>query len=298
MKKSSQKLSSIFCVAKEMIPGHGEDSFYYDSSEDGFVVASFDGCGGSGSKKYENFSGKTGAYIASRAVSGGVKAWFEQSKSDETLVNYVTQSINICKNYSDKKGRVMGSLGKDFPTTACIIKGALGRNGVSATCFWAGDSRCYMLDNAGLHQLTQDDLDGQDAMSNLLNDGVMTNVISASSPFELHSKEMFFNYPCLLITATDGCFGYLASPMAFEQLLLDSLLNAKNPYEWRKALYDNMNEVAGDDFTLCVAACGFKDFNSIKKYYEKRRKALEQFISPESDVESMWEMYKVKYSME
>ena len=67
----------------------------------------------------------------------------------------------------------MGSLGKAFPTTASVITGKTNGNKVDVTCYWAGDSRCYMLDANGLHQLTADDLDGQDAMSNLSNDGVM-----------------------------------------------------------------------------------------------------------------------------
>ena len=298
MKKSSRTPDSIFCIAKEMIPDHGEDSFYYDSEENEFVVAALDGCGGSGSKKYENFSGKTGAYVASRAVCGGVKSWFCESREDSELINFIVKSLDVCKGYADKAGRIMGSLGKAFPTTAAIIKGTMTKSGLKAKCFWAGDSRCYMLDVKGLHQLTKDDLDGQDAMSNLLNDGVMTNVISASAPFEIHSKEFTFDYPCIVFAATDGCFGYLNSPMEFEHLLLVSLVNAKNPYEWHKNLYDRMNEVAGDDFTLCVAVCGFKDFESLKNYYSKRIGKLAQMLNSGEDPVELWKSYKKSYSME
>jgi len=49
---SSLDISTIFSVAKEMIPGNGEDSYYYQSEKDRFIIASLDGCGGSGSKKY------------------------------------------------------------------------------------------------------------------------------------------------------------------------------------------------------------------------------------------------------
>ena len=155
-----------------------------------------------------------------------------------------------------------------------------------------------MLNKQGLHQLTADDLDGQDAMSNLLNDGVMTNVISAGSPFELHRKDFSFNYPCVLISATDGCFGYLNSPMEFEYLLLDTLCSASSLYEWKTALYDAFDSVAGDDFTLCVGACGFKDFNDMKKAFLSRRLYVkEKYIDSETDKTVLWEEYKKDYSM-
>lgn len=296
MKKANEKLNSLFCVNKEMIPDHGEDSFYYDANGNNFIVAAFDGLGGSGSKRYENFSEKTGAYVGSRAVCGGVKAWFEESGKSETLVNYIGKALEVCNNYADKTGRIMGSLGKAFPTTAAMVTGSLSRNGISMNCFWAGDSRCYMLDSEGLHQLTEDDLDGQDAMSNLLNDGVMTNVISASNPFELHTKSKSLNYPCIFLAATDGCFGYLKSPMEFEYLLIDTLVHSKSLYEWRSALYDRILGVTGDDFTLCVAICGYKDFNDIKKRFLKRYTYMDTtYINTEEDVILLWEKYKDNY---
>ena len=297
MKKANQQLNSLFCVNKEMIPDHGEDSFYYDADGNDFIVAAFDGLGGAGSKRYENFSEKTGAYVGSRAVCGGVKSWFEESRKNDTIVNYIGRALEICNTYADKTGRIMGSLGKAFPTTAAIVKGVVSKNGVSMNCFWAGDSRCYMLNSEGLHQLTEDDLDGQDAMSNLLNDGVMTNVISAGAPFELHVKSKAINSPCIFLAATDGCFGYLKSPMEFEYLLLDTLVNSKNLYEWRAAMYDRILSVTGDDFTLCVAICGYKDFNDIKKRFIKRYAYMDAtYINTQEDVLSLWEKYKVGYS--
>jgi len=194
----------------------------------------------------------------------------------------------------------MGSLGKAFPTTASIITGKTNNKKISQlkiSCFWAGDSRCYMLDFEGLHQLTTDDLDGQDAMSNLTNDGVMTNVINATAPFEIHFKELTVGHPCILLTATDGCFGYLNSPMEFEYLLIDTLLNAKSIIEWRIMLNDRMNQVSGDDYTLCVAACGFKDFDNLKSTFVDRREYVSNvYINNPEDVYNLWEVYKKDYS--
>lgn len=297
MKKANRELNSIFSVAEEMKKNNGEDCFYFDVIDDDFIIASFDGCGGSGSKKYENYSGKTGAYIASRAVCGGIKSWFCESGKDNEISEYIHEALSVCKQYADKAGRIMGSLGKAFPTTAAIITGQIGENKVDTTCYWAGDSRCYMLDADGLHQLTADDLDGQDAMSNLSNDGVMTNVINASTSFEVHNKKISFNSPCILLTATDGCFGYLNSPMEFEYLLTDSLIKAKNLHEWKVALNERMHNVTGDDYTLCVAICGFTDFEDIKKSFVKRNEyIIEKYMNSQNDVNAMWNLYKEDYS--
>lgn len=298
MKETVRKLNSIFSVAEEMVRNNGEDCFYYDAIGDKFIISAFDGCGGSGSKKYENFSGKTGAYIASRAVCGGVKSWFCESNAEEELHKYINESLLICKKYADKSGRIMGSLGKAFPTTAAIITGNIYNDKCIITCYWAGDSRCYMLDSEGLHQLTADDLDSQDAMSNLSNDGVMTNVINATTSFEIHNKTIEIKQPCVLLTATDGCFGYLKSPMEFEHLLVNSLVKSKSILEWKTSLNERMHAVAGDDYTLCGAICGFSDFEDIKNNFVKRNEyVIEKYIKTEKNIYDMWDEYKKDYSV-
>lgn len=297
MKKASYELNSIFSVSEEMVIDNGEDCFYYESVGDKFIISSFDGCGGSGSKKYDNYSGKTGAYMASRAVCGGVKVWFNESNKSEKLKKYILDALSVCKKYAGKSGRVMGSLGKAFPTTASIITGKINSKNVDVNCFWAGDSRCYLLDANGLHQLTADDLESKDAMSNLSDDGVMTNVINASTPFEIHSKNFVFDIPCIFLTATDGCFGYLNSPMEFEYLLTDSLVKAKNMYEWEIALNERMHDVAGDDYTLSVAVYGFKEFKEMQKNFMKRNDYVEDFyINSKNNINTMWDIYKKDYS--
>ena len=154
-----------------------------------------------------------------------------------------------------------------------------------------------MLDSKGLHQLTKDDLDDQDAMTNLTNDGVMSNVINASSPYEIHYKEVVVDHPCIFLTATDGCFGYLNSPMEFEHLLLSTLVEAKSILQWRILLNDRMNKVAGDDYTLCVAVTGYKAFEDIRKDFVKREEYVaDAYINNDCDVNSLWEVYKVEYS--
>ena len=298
MKKKNRELNLIFSVAEEMVKNNGEDHFYYDIKNNNFIIAALDGCGGSGSKKYENYSGKTGAYIASRAVCGGIKSWFCQSHTGTELPQFIHEALSVCTHYADKTGRILGTLGKAFPTTAALISGSWDADKISVNCFWAGDSRCYMLNSNGLHQLTKDDLDDEDAMSNLTNDGVMTNVINASTAFELHSKTLVLKEPCILLTATDGCFGYLNSPMEFEYLLVDSLVKSRNVFEWKIALNERMHSIAGDDYTLCVAGYGFDDFEEIRHVFAKRNETLvKNYINPSNDVNTLWEAYKKEYSI-
>ena len=298
MKRFNPKLNALFCVAKEMKPENGEDSFFFDSADDKFIVAAFDGCGGSGAKKYENYSGKTGAYVASRAVCGGVEKWFNDNADSDRMISYVSDALTVCKHYADKTGTIRGSLSKAFPTTAAVVVGKMQKNTLSVNCFWAGDSRCYLLDSRGLHQLTDDDLDVKDAMANLTADGVMTNVVNASTYFEIHNKTISVTEPCILISATDGCFGYLSSPMAFEHMLTATLVKAKNLNEWKTSLFDSMSEIAGDDFTLCTAVVGYKDFDGIKQDLFKRNEYVAQnFLNENYDLDDLWEIYKKDYSV-
>lgn len=290
---NADTLSLIFCVEKEMRPGNGEDSYYFAATDKRSIVAAFDGCGGIGSRHYKNYSDKTGAYVASRAVCGGVKAWFENGAEIEKIDENVKRALGVCNKFADKAGRLVGSLGKSFPTTAAIIS----INNNVATCIWAGDSRCYILDCDGLHQLTEDDVSGEDALSNISNDGVLTNVISGGSAFVLHKKNIIIDKPCMLFTATDGCFGYLNSPMEFEYLLTSTLMESECADHWKKLLADNFSEFTGDDYTLCAALYGFADFQSIKQYFYRRNEYVrDTYIASDASVNEKWEQYKAAYS--
>lgn len=299
MKTSKMELNAIFSVAQEIKKaGNGEDCLYYEAADNNFIIAAFDGLGGAGGRRYENYSGKTGAFIASRAIAGAVKAWYQESNTPQDLSSYLHRSLLICENYADKGGKIMGSLGKSFPTTVAMLTGNITKGCLDITCYWAGDSRCYILDFNGLHQLTEDDLNDEDAMSNLKNDGIMTNVVSASVKFDIHIKEMSTDEPCILLSATDGCFGYLRSPMEFEHLITDSLIKSNNIYEWKLALDDAIKKVTGDDFTLCVAICGFKDFNSVKKYFKERNNLVySKYINTDTEPDILWQDYKPGYSI-
>lgn len=292
---SSNMVRSVFSVAGEMISGKGEDSYLYSVNGDSALIAAFDGCGGIGSRRYLNYSEKTGAYISSRAVCGGVKAWFDNEPyNDEALYEYIKRALNVCDAYADPESGLRGSLKKSFPTTAAVIRVDNG----SATCFWAGDSRCYLLDADGLHQLSDDDIDGEDAFSNISGDGVLTNVICSSLPFVIHNKQIPLQRPCVLVTASDGCFGYLNTPMDFEYLIISTLVMSNSIDEWQSNLDKRIREYTGDDYTMCIAVYGYEDFCQLRNEYTARAsRVYTQYIASETENDEKWNMYKDGYSM-
>lgn len=292
-------------VHEEKIRGNGEDSFLFSFNNDGGIIAVFDGCGGSGARKYSNYQNKTGAYMASRVVSGAARDWFRESQPLDIsiLKEKVKSYLSMCKEYGGQMTAIKGSITKEFPTTAAITVCTLKESNLAATVVWAGDSRCYFLDSHGLKQLSKDDVDGLDSMDNLTADGILTNVISMSKDFDLHHKTFLFSLPCILITATDGCFGYFSTPMEFENLLLSTLQDSDTPQEWEQRIAQSLSGLSGDDFTLCGMVFGFEDFVELKKSMAKRCENLQHCyidkISKNNNTTNnqLWEEYKTDYLM-
>ena len=142
------------------------------------------------------------------------------------MKRYIEKGYDQCTRYAGGSSRIRGGLFREFPTTAAIVYIQNSSRGILLHVIWAGDSRVYLMDGRGLAQLSGDDIEGEDAFTNLYNDGVLTNVLSSDKNYALHSKSILLSEPALVLTATDGCFGYLSSPMEFEYLLLESLEGA------------------------------------------------------------------------
>ena len=284
---SLQMLSQKVIVEGEMIAGKCEDSYLYLANEEMIVLGVFDGCGGSGARKYPVFGNHTGAYLGARIVCGVVHDWFDRYAAEipeEKWLEYLKVEITRnLKRYAEKGGKslIKGSMISSFPTTATFTVCRYIENKLCVEYIWAGDSRGYLLNKKGLFQITEDDVDGEDAMSNLTNDGVLTNMISASSNFVLHNRRLEPEMPCVVVNATDGCFNYLRSPMHFEYLLLDSLLSADNIAQWEKNLEQNMRAVSGDDHDLTMALFGYEEFGNIHEEYKSRLAYIEEtYILP------------------
>ncbi|MCD7763211.1 MAG: protein phosphatase 2C domain-containing protein [Lachnospiraceae bacterium] len=295
-------LGTIVNVYSEKLEGKGEDAFVSLAVENGAMIGCLDGCGGIGSRRYAAFDSHTGAYVASRVAAQAASEWFLtgmewgalSSLSEKALAALIQKALQACKGMEPVSSGLKGALTRDFPTTLTLALADL----TSVFFYWAGDSRGYLLDKNGLHQMTADDVEQQDAMLNLLDDSPLKNVVSASKSFVIHKRKITLQNPGILLTCTDGCFGYLNSPMAFEWMLLDTMQLAKSPSEWEKLLKERMTAVAGDDFTLLAMVLGYSDFLHMKQDFGDRyAKMTSGFRQADSDRARMawWSEYKTEY---
>lgn len=295
--------SVSFC--HEMIENGGEDSFFSSIKEDKAIVAVFDGCGGLDSKIYQNFSFKTGAYMASRLLSGATKAWFDNVGDPADIDEYkklADRALGIAAQYADKRNVVIkGTMHKDFASTLCAAVVKPKKDKMHVDFAWAGDSRGYIFSPEGLVQMTRDDIRNEDAMSNLRNDGVLANVAYHGGKYSVNKRSATVTYPAIVVCATDGCFGYMTTPMEFEYLLLKALSKSKNANDWKELILHDLKEISGDDCTMSLISLGFGDFAELKNAMEPRKKYMEETyinkianLSYEQKV-SLWDEYKENY---
>lgn len=208
-----------------------------------------------------------------------------------------------------------------LPTTMAVV--ALQRTqpgGSTWAChlLWAGDSRAYVFEADGARQLTKDDLrDPGDAMANLRQDSVVSNAISADTDFHVNYRRIELQAPFLVACATDGCFGYMRTPMHFEHLVLNELQSARSTNAWSASLQTEIASITGDDAAMSMMGVGasLREFQTL---FAPRVAELEQhFIGPldelddavaraERDLEalrqrqrttttSIWSRYKAGY---
>ena len=251
--------------------------------------------------------------MSSRVVAGATKDWFAESYGTPEylsapallLKKKIKEYLSICKEVGDEASALKGGLTKDFPTTASIIiASSEDNNDIDVLCLSVGDSRCYLLSpDGGLMQLSEDDLGNVDAMENLTTDAALTNVITTSKDFKIHQKKIIVKSPCVLFTATDGCFGYLSTPMEFEYLLIDTLLKTQNVLEWESKLKETLINVSGDDFSLTGLSVGFGTFQNLQSAFRPRASYLfSSYISKLKDAsleekKRLWRLYKDRYEI-
>ena len=310
MSSFEDKLSFWFSICGEKKEHKGEDSFLICVEDEKAVFGAFDGSGGSGARVYEAFGGHTGAYLASRIVTETTFRWFHTGRdsgvkgpgiSDEDvreLERRITSAFTAWRDPSG--GRIRSNLVREYPTTLAAAAVYQGNDGIEADILWCGDSRCYLLTPEGLQQLTEDDLAGKDAFENLREDAAMLNVISASKPFTIHRKHISVPEKAFLFAASDGCFGYLLSPMDFERLLLSTLERVRSVREWKETLQEFWKENSGDDYTLTLSAMGFENFASMQQAFSGRLAVLNREYpargaDEEEELRQQWNRYRTFY---
>jgi serine/threonine protein phosphatase PrpC len=292
---SGPSLSFAFNLAK--IADHGEDSdpIVRDGPDLG-LVGVFDGMGGAGGTVYETSDGpRTGAYLSSRITRDVVERRMldllepEWNLNGEAAAEDLRRSVRraLEDRLAELKAppsRLRSKLLRALPTTMAVIALQRTRRGGStwtAHVFWAGDSRAYVFTESGAHQLSTDDLrDSGDAMANLHRDSPVSNAVSADTDFQVSYRRVELRAPFLVVSATDGCFGYLQTPMHFEHLVLKTLPGARSTEAWSRAVQADIAAVTGDDAAMAVLGVG-ADLERFQSVFARRLAEVEDtFIAP------------------
>ncbi len=280
------------------VAGQGEDSdpILRDGRELG-LVAVFDGMGGAGGTVYETPDGpRSGAYLASRLARDVVEQrmvalldpkWNLDGPAAAADLKRAVQSalqarlVELKAPASGLRSRLLRAL----PTTmalAALQRREPGGDRWACHLLWAGDSRVYVLQpGPGAQQLTVDDIrDRGDAMANLREDSVVSNAMSADTDFVVQHRKVELTTPFLVLAATDGCFGYVPSPMHFEHLVLAALRDAPDTGSWSAAVQAAVSAVTGDDAAMAVLGVG-ADHDTFRELFAARTAELEQrWIAP------------------
>ncbi len=301
------------CIRGEARAGCGEDNWAYGFCEDTGIIAVFDGCGGSGARKHEEYHNNSEAFMASRLCSGALFACVqnafpyraEPARFAQQILTPCLSNAIKANTPSEKAGGIKVNGMRTLPSTmaAAFIQSGSDRT-LNISPIWAGDSRAYVLDASGLSQLTIDDSNQPDPMEGLYDEGTLTNVICADKPIRLNCRTVQRKPPFMVITATDGCFGYVSSPMEFEGMLLHTLLEASSVAQWEDNLRKLIAAYAGDDYTLCLASFGYDSFGAIQgafadRYRELKSTYLEMvWAAPWEDRDTrrrLWATYRRNY---
>lgn len=291
----------------------GEDAFAYNFEKNTVhTQAVFDGCGGSGSWKYAEFKNATGAFVAAQSIAKAYMEWFnatsaetlnDAKKAGESFGEMANNTLTGLKK-SCAPMKVSGSLVKSFPCTASVALMMQNEDYLSLTALNVGDSRIYFLTpQSGLVQLTADDSEGNpDPMESLRDSAPMVEMLNADKPFTIKTRCLNLAYPCAVICATDGVFGYLRSPMDFEYLLYNTLMHSGSFAQFEDTLKEEIKRITGDDSTCIMSFYGWGSFDNVKKLLARRWEYLSGLIQSldeametedfESVLNNIWVNYK------
>lgn len=281
---AKMELSFVLRVEHEYKPNAGEDALCCNlrttDGRDVCLVACLDGCGGSGAARYPTAENWSGARYGAHLVGGALYRWFERGDSSASLKPILDEELQAAHHKLTAGGAAATSAGlksrmiRPLPTTLSAVLCEPERTGLKLTYFWVGDSRGYLFTPDGLVQVTRDDIEGVGS-NDLTDDGALSNVLSATGDYHINADTRREQSPCIAIVATDGCFNYFVSPMLFEGMLLDTLAQAKSPNDWENGIRRALLPIAGDDFSLSMAAYGFRSFPEVQSCYRRRHEMFE-----------------------
>ena len=309
-------------IHEEQLENKGEDAaLQITYMPNAAILCCMDGCGGAGACSYAKAAGATGARLSAMHTGVAISKWFldkqygwkgtEEMAPDELIAEMKAAiDIELSKKYEsvrEVETVLKSRLARVFPTTlAGFLLGVEERNCIRYVAFWAGDSRAFLMRHSGLVQLSRDDIrGGADPFAALENDSRLTNLVSVDSPYVIHTKTALITEPCIVLTATDGCFSYLNSPLEFEWILLDTLRKADTPVQWEEALREALRIRAEDDFTMNIAVIGFQNWSALKTAYcmryaefvQEYYSLLQEAINTQNREAhySLWLRYKESY---
>lgn len=316
-------ISLMFMIEKR--EGYGEDSSPLSLVKDDFyAVGVFDGMGGSGATicKSELGNNHTKAYVASRIICEAIEEYIKKLKdvrdmnSDGIRCAAKNRLEKEKSKYPTKTSGLRSKLLRDYPTTLAITTALKNEDGTySVNSYWAGDSRNYLWTTEGFYQISKDDLESElDPLENLRHDGVLSNCICADREFYINNKTIQVEGKFVILSATDGCFNYFATPMYFQEVLLAGLKSSQYIEDWEKKCKEEFLAVTGDDVSISLHAVGFDSFEDLKKTFMQSTipsieelKAKQENInrlsieledakkSLETLIQVKWDEYKVSY---
>lgn len=299
----------FMAVHHEAAPGFGEDAepLLEDGPNESFALGVFDGLGGAGGARYDvDGVERKGAYIAARlardvarselrrALASPLPAPKEARSATAALVRSLEERLHhefkrAAAGLSSEPSKLRSSMVRVLPTTAGIalvsapLRVATGGTMRLASAIWAGDSRVYVLaPESGLAQVSRDDIRiDADALTSLSTDPPIANCISASQDFTLRHATWELKGRCVVIAATDGCFGYLPTPAHFELELLDALLEEPSLEASERRLNERIASVTRDDATMAAAILDCGSFRQLQDAFRERRSRVDaEFVAP------------------
>ncbi len=257
-----------------------------------------DGLGGAGSTKYPvqedgGTVNRTSAYLGARIVSAAVECYFKENR--EFLEQYLREREGIDLFVQGLKDKIAEALEsglerlqiepsrsrtlKVFPTTLASALYFPSDDRLRVAAVWAGDSRVYILSpSKGLQLLSVDDAEGTAGQMN--SSSSMNNCISLHHNFRLNYTVFEMEEPGVVFCCSDGCFDYMKSPLHFEWLLLNTILecmpsSGDSPGSvFAGSVRDFMYRTIGDDTTMAGICFRIESAAEMKKIYQARMAAF------------------------